>query len=504
MGEEIEPLQDHREDDLRFLHRERTPDAGALPVAERLPRVRRELRLRLAVEALRSEGLGVVAPRLRIAVQHRHEDEDGVIARDRVAPAERGVVPGAERERRGGRPDAERLHQDLVEVPQLPELLHARRFVAEDFVDQRARLAQDIGVLEQEVEREREETARRLVPCDEERHHLVADVLVGEPFTARGIARLEHSLQEVVLRARVRVAPPLGDELVGYLVHQADVGGITPVAERHQLLREVGPARAGQCFSEPVHHRPDERVHLVLVKAVESVIECAERDRVEREARHVVGDVDDGVLPEPLPAEEHLARDIDHLLEHPAQAERTERGHQDVVGLCPVRLVRLRGEEAVAGEVANLLQRRVNPLVESLLVAELVHQLLRADDEDRAPRKGEAKDWAVGARETHEPLHRLLRVHVAEVSEERIGLRLRDWRGLRHADSSSTSGWVGSFSSRLTQRVNHGAPAGREPVRRKDFASRTCADVNPGSLVLALGDYRRSGTARHGSFACPG
>src|SRR5215475_5458847 len=82
--------------------------------------------------------------------------------------------------------------------------------------------------------------------------------------------------------------------------------------------------RAVSRLAEAAEHRRDKRMHFVLVKAVEAVVERAQRDGVECQPSHVIGDVDDGPIAEPLPFEHELLCDIEHAIEHAAHTERTE------------------------------------------------------------------------------------------------------------------------------------------------------------------------------------
>ena len=60
--DEVEALQQHAEDEHRFLHGELAADAGPLTRSERFERVRRKLRPGLGPEVVGVELLGVGAP----------------------------------------------------------------------------------------------------------------------------------------------------------------------------------------------------------------------------------------------------------------------------------------------------------------------------------------------------------------------------------------------------------------------------------------------------------
>ncbi len=60
--DQLEPLQDHAEDQRRLLHRELASDAGALAVAEGLVGVNGPCRDSLSAEVIRIELLSVLTP----------------------------------------------------------------------------------------------------------------------------------------------------------------------------------------------------------------------------------------------------------------------------------------------------------------------------------------------------------------------------------------------------------------------------------------------------------
>ena len=420
---QVEALQDHGQHELRFLEGEAAPDAGAHAVAEGLPGVRGQRLRGLRGEALGPERLGLVPDR-RVAVQHRREDEQRVLRRDRIAARQGGRLLRGEREGGSGRPQPQGLLQDLLDVAQLRQVLDLRTLAAEHLVHDAARLLQDLRVLQQQVQGEGQEPARGLVTRDQEGHHLVADVLVREPLAGLRVAPLQHQVEEVVARGGVRIAPALRDQRVGDTVHQRDVGLVAALGPQQQVRGHPGAPRPRARLVERADHGGDEGMHLVLVEAVEPVVEGAQRDGVEGQPGHVVGDVDGGVRPEPLPAQEHLVGDVLHPVEHRADAERAEGRHQQAVGLGPVRLLVVGREQAVAGEVADHLQRLVHLLGEASLVADLVHEFLRAQDGDGPATDGQPVDWPVRLREAHHALDRRARVDVRQVAEDRYGAGL--------------------------------------------------------------------------------
>jgi hypothetical protein len=136
-----------------------------------------------------------------------------------------------------------------------------------------------------------------------------------------------------------------------------------------------------------------------------------------------------------FPLEQQLVGDVDHAVEHLTQRGRAERGHQDPVRLAPVRLLGPRGEQPVAGEVAHLQQRPGQGLVEAGLVADLVDQLLRADEDDVPAGQLEAEDRAQLLGQLHDPEDALVGVDVRQVAQQGDRPRLRDGHDRRrHAD----------------------------------------------------------------------
>ena len=117
--DKLEALQQHGQDERRLLQRELAADAGALPSAEGLIGVGRNLRPVLGAEAVGVKGLGIVAPDFWIAVQHPGEHHDGAVRLDLILAAEDGVLVRAAREGRGGRPEPQRLLEDLRDIGQL-------------------------------------------------------------------------------------------------------------------------------------------------------------------------------------------------------------------------------------------------------------------------------------------------------------------------------------------------------------------------------------------------
>jgi len=121
------------------------------------------------------------------------------------------------------------------------------------------------------------------------------------------------------------------------------------------------------------------------LEGAEVVAESGESDRVEGHPGHVLGHVDR--LPGAggaVPGVDEPARHLQHQWVVGAHRAECEGGHQDVVRPGPVGLVVVRGEQAVGGELADVLQRRTDVLGEPPLVGEVGHQV-EVGDEERVP-----------------------------------------------------------------------------------------------------------------------
>ncbi|GAA3352436.1 hypothetical protein GCM10020366_02070 [Saccharopolyspora gregorii] len=209
-------------------------------------------------------------------------------------------------------------------------------------------------------------------------------------------------------------------------MHQLDVRRVLLAGAAHQQFLAGQPPRARPGFDEPAHHRFDERVQPLRVEAVEAVAERAQRDRVEGEPGRVVGDVDAVLRALAFPLEQQLLGDVGHAVEHGAQRGGAERGHQDAVRGLPVRFLGPRGEQPVAREVADVDQGGAEGLVEPLLVAQLVDELLGLHDDQAPAGQLEPEDRAVLGGHLHEAQHALAAVEFEQVAHERLRLGLRD------------------------------------------------------------------------------
>ena len=221
------------------------------------------------------------------------------------------------------------------------------------------------------------------------------------------------------------VLAALGDDLVDHPVHEGDVGGqVAPPLLHPQILQRQ--AAGHHDGFERAHQRLHEGMVVAPVERIEAVVEAAEPDRVERQRRHVVDDVDLVVGVEPLPFLHELLGDIDHARVIGLHGAVAERLQQDVVRLAPVRLGGVGGEQAVAADRAHAAQRAAHRLVEALLVGELVDEIVAGDDHDRRAHHVEPEDRPELLGEPRQVLHRRGGIERQHVADHRLGRRMRD------------------------------------------------------------------------------
>ncbi|MGY4593912.1 hypothetical protein ACVWXL_001658 [Bradyrhizobium sp. GM22.5] len=281
-------------------------------------------------------------------------------------------------------------------------------------------------MLEQRIERAGQQAAGGLVACDQERVDLVADVDVVELLAGRAIDARHHRRKHILLVVgRLASLAALRNDLVDHPVHEVDIFSHGLAALLHPELLERQAARHHDGF-ERAHQRLDEGVVIAPVERIEAVVEAAQADRIQRQRRHVVDDVDLVVGVEPFPFADELLRDVDHARViglHGAVAERLE---QDVVRLAPVRLPGVGREQAVAADRAHPPQGTAHRLVETLLVGELVDEIVAGDDHDRRAHHVEPEDRPQLLGKPGQMLHRCGRIQRQHVADHRLGRRLRD------------------------------------------------------------------------------
>ena len=208
--DQAEALQDQAQHQGRLGHGELPADAGALAVAERLVGVRRHLGLAVGREVLGIEHFGARSPNGLVAMQHRRQHGDEGAFAQLVFPADRLVLIGVESEGRRGRPQPQRLLQDLADIDELVDLLRRGLGVdvaAQHAVDFLVGLLDHVRIVQQEVDRERQHPARGLMARDQEGVHLVADVDVVQPLAAVAVDAAQHVAEKVGLGRSLSVRP---------------------------------------------------------------------------------------------------------------------------------------------------------------------------------------------------------------------------------------------------------------------------------------------------------
>ena len=428
--EQLEALQDHADRQRRLVHRKTAADAGALAVAERLPGVDRALGLGLAAEIFGIEHVRVRTPDARVAVQRHHQHSDERVLSQLVfAAAERFVLQRGDAVGRRRRPHSQRFLQDLRDVGELRDLLIGRFRVhigSEHPVDFFIGLLQHLGMLEQRIESAGQQSAGGLMTRDQERVDLVADVDVVELLAGRAIDTRHHRAEHVLLAlGGFSIAAALGDDLVDHPVHEDDVLGERLAALLHPQAFQRNAARHHDGL-ERTHQRVDERMIVAPVERIEAIIEAAQPDRIQRQRRHVLHDVDFLVGVEAFPFLDELFGDIDHARVvglHRAVAERLQ---QDVVRLAPVRLGGVGREQSVAADRADPAQRAAHRLVETLFVGEFVDQIVAGDDDDRRAHHVEPEDRPEFLGQLDQMLHRRVGIQRQHVADDRLLRRMRD------------------------------------------------------------------------------
>lgn len=130
--------------------RERAPNAPSHAVAKRLPAARERLVAPVEVfveHALRSKRVRVAAVHARVSVDRGEESNDGHVRLDLVLAAERGVLPGGERDRRDGWRQPQGFAQHGAEVRESSEMCGTDCTVAENIVYLSLRSAYAAGLL---------------------------------------------------------------------------------------------------------------------------------------------------------------------------------------------------------------------------------------------------------------------------------------------------------------------------------------------------------------------
>ena len=425
--DQLEALQDHADRERRLMHRKAAPDTGALTVAERLPGIDGPRGLSLAAEVFRIERVRVRSPHRRVAMQcqRKHQNKhvllELVFATDGLVLQRRDAIGGR------WRPQPQGFLQNLRDVGELCHLLISRPGIdigPEHPVDFLIGFPENLGMLQQRIERAGQQAAGRFVPCDQERVDLVADVDVIELLAGGAVDARHHGSEHVLLvRGGFGILAALGDDLVDHLVHEGDVTCEVAVAVTQPQAFER--KAAGQHDGlERTHQRLDEGVIVFSIKRVESVIESTQPDGVERQCGHVMNDVDLLIGIQAFPLLDELLGDINHARVVGLHGAVAERLQQDVVRLAPVRLTGVGGKQPVAADGADAAQRAAHRLVEALLVAQLGHQVGARHHDQRRAHHVEPEDRPLLAADPHEVLDRRVAVDGEHVAQHRRARRM--------------------------------------------------------------------------------
>ena len=188
------------------------------------------------------------------------------------------------------------LVEHLPHVGQPLHLLEGRRSGgAENGVDLGTGPVRERRVLDQVVDREREQARGGLVPRDQERDALGADV-VRQLLAGLLVDAREHPPEQVaavdgVAGRTLERGAALGNG-ADQLVHEGVVLLRLPLRADAEPGLDRQLPDPGLGLGEGAHHCFDERVRRLAVEGVEPVTESAERDRVERQPGHVGRHVD--------------------------------------------------------------------------------------------------------------------------------------------------------------------------------------------------------------------
>ena len=425
----LEALQNHRQHQDRLLNGELAADAGALSVAERLVGRCRAGRFRLGAEMFGIEGIGIIAPDRRVAVERRDQDGRKRALGDRIFPAQHLVLVRSEAECRGRRPQAQSFRQDRADIGQPPDLRQGGRRI--DIAPQhRVHLGigalQNVAVFQQVIHREGQQPRCGLVAGNQEGVDLVADVFIRQPLARFRIAPRQHEIEEVA-RPVTALLAPLANDLVDQIVHVIRVDFQLPDLLPLQQLFARQAAHLLRRAQRAVE-RFDERMKVLAVERVEPVAEAAHPDRVQRQAHHVVGHVDHVACIHPLPFQHQLAGDVDHHRQVAAHRLLAEGGQQDIVRLRPVRILGIAGKQPVARNQAQAFERAAHGLVEALLVAHLRHQIRTGDEDEFVAHDLQLEDRAVFVRQLHQRLDHARGIDRQRIADQRLARRRRNRR----------------------------------------------------------------------------
>ncbi len=262
-----EALGDRRQEQDGFHRGERVADALARPTAEGEVGKARQAAGEVAGPSLGAERLGVLEP-AAVAMHHprRHDHDDA---------ARKGMAGHLGRSRRlssdgiGRRVQAHGFVDDHLGVRQSRQVGHGGRVRAEHRAQLIAEPRVDLRVLGEEIPDPRQCHRGGLVPCHEEGHGLVADLLGGHPAAVVGVLRVQEDGEQVA--AVLATLPASGDHAVDDLIEAADRPARSEVGRcRHPVGEELehAPQSRAEVLDQDVQRLGD-RVALVRDVGVE-------------------------------------------------------------------------------------------------------------------------------------------------------------------------------------------------------------------------------------------
>ena len=340
-------LQDHGHGEFGLGEGKLPADTGPLAIAEGFVPVGVNPCFVFRQEAVDIEQLRV-APYRRIPMQGRQVHRHALVAGYAVAPADDFVLVGRHQEGRGGRPQPQGLLEDPFDHVQLRQVaVPGYGGTGQYPVHLPVGLGKHVGVAQQKVQGKGQQAAGSLVPRHQEGEHLLADVEVIQALAGFRVFGGEHQVEQVV--AVRGVVPALADYLVHQFVHGVDVRQVG----RRVLAQPLQQGDAGQLLhvgGQHSYHGPQEGVQLAVLERIEAVIETRQGDGVQGQPRHVVRHQE--IFPlvgGPVVAE--LAGHFVHGIEIAFHGPLTEGWHEDAMGLPPIGLFPLGGEQPVTHDI---------------------------------------------------------------------------------------------------------------------------------------------------------
>mmetsp|Transcript_1072 Transcript_1072/g.3276 ORF Transcript_1072/g.3276 Transcript_1072/m.3276 type:complete len:255 (+) Transcript_1072:2623-3387(+) len=242
---------------------------------------------------------------------------------------------------------------------------------------------------------------------NEERDHLVDNVVSVQLLPTYGVFGLQHSGQNVRMAGRLAsryVLHPLFDELFRYSVAGRNVLVVLRARRPHEVRHQLGSTVSIPTLRQCPDHCSHKGVHLLCVERVEPRGKATEANRVEGEARHHVSDVNVLAWSQSLPLEKHLLGNIDHGRIHATNSQRAKGWNENAVCLDPIGVIRVGGEQAIAHNGLQCPQDGRKILLKSAFITQLIHNLLRTDKDHVLAKLSKLEHRAVLIHQSNEGL----------------------------------------------------------------------------------------------------